>query len=54
MDITISKSFIVDAENEQEAERLATEIVEESPYYHAGSADSYVSCEVDDVYQEED
>jgi hypothetical protein len=54
VDITISKAIIVDAESEQEAERLATEKVNAEPYYYAGKADGYVSCEVDDVYEEED
>ena len=54
MDITISKAISVVAENEEAAARMAEEMVRKDPYYYARCADSYVSCEVDDVYEDED
>ena len=53
MDITISKAICVDAENEEDAMKIAEKRVDKEPYYYAGNADSYVSSEITDIYEEE-
>lgn len=52
VDITMSKDIYVDAENEEEAKKKAEKDVEKNPYYYAGSADSFVNCEVTDIMEE--
>ena len=54
VDITMSKDIYVDAENEEEAKKMVEESVEENSYYYAGSADSFVNCEVTDIMEEEE
>lgn len=53
MDITISKSISIEANSEEEAMKIAEERVNKEPYYYAGCADSYVSSEIIDIYEEE-
>ena len=50
IDITMSKSFFVDAENEDDARKQVKEMVEKEPYYHAGRADAFVKSEIFDCY----
>ena len=52
VDITMSKTFYVDAESEEEAAKIAKEMVEAEPYYHAGSAHSYLGCDVYEAFEE--
>ena len=53
VDITMSKGIFVDAENDEEAMKKASEMVEKDPYYYGRNADCYVSHEVIDVIEEE-
>lgn len=52
VDITMSKDLYIYAENEEDAKKMAEENVEENSYYYAGSADSFVCCEVTDIMEE--
>ena len=54
VDITMSKTVYVHAENEDEAIRLGRLTVSENPYYHASTADAYVDHIVVDVNETED
>ena len=54
VDITISKRFYVDAENEKEARKIANEKVRNYPHYYYTKADAYVSHEITDVNEDED
>ena len=49
VDITMSKTIYIDAENEESAKTIANNWIADNPYYYAKSADCYVSCEVIDI-----
>lgn len=51
IDITMSCRVYVEAENEEEAKKLAKEKVNNDPYYYARSSSAcYVGSDVVDVY----
>lgn len=50
LDITFSKTIYVEAENKEEAKRLAMKKVRDEPFYYARTADAYVGAKVVDVY----
>lgn len=54
VDITMSKTIYVDAEDEEEARRIAHSKVNTDPYYLVSQADAYVDHCVVDVNETED
>jgi hypothetical protein len=50
IDIVVSKTIYVDAENEEQAKQLAIKKVRDEPFYYARTADAYVGAKVIDVY----
>ena len=48
MDVTMSCIIYVNAENEDDAEAMAKNYVEDSPYHYVRNG-AYVNCEVTDV-----
>ena len=52
VDITVSNVLYVEAESEEEASKIAKEMVEEEPYYYSGCACTYVGCEVYEAVEE--
>lgn len=53
VDITMSKRIYVDAENEEDARKIANESVKKEAFYYARHADAYVSHEITDVDEDE-
>lgn len=54
IDITMSTSIYVDAENEEKAKQKAIEDVKKDPYFHVNSADSCVNCVVTNIVNEDE
>lgn len=52
VDITMSKTIHVDAENEESAKTIVKNWIADDPYYYAKEADCYVSSEVVDINEE--
>lgn len=52
VDITMSKRIYVDAENEEEARKIANESVKKEAFYYARHADAYVFHEITDIYED--
>mgnify|MGYP007122056300 CR=1 FL=1 len=50
IDIVVSKTIYVEAENEEQAKQLAVKKVRDEPFYYARTADAYVGAKVIDVY----
>lgn len=50
IDIVVSKTIYVEAENEEQAKQLAIKKVRDEPFYYARTADAYVGAKVIDVY----
>ena len=50
IDITLSKTIYVEAENEEQAKAIAIKKVRDEPFYYARTADAYVGAKVIDVY----
>ena len=48
VDITMSKTLFVEAENEEQAKTKVNNWVDDDPYYYAKDAD-YITCEITDV-----
>lgn len=51
VDITMSKTIYVDAKDEESAKTIAKNWIADDPYHYAKNADSYVSSEVVDIYE---
>lgn len=53
-DITMSKTFYVEAESQAEAEKKVAEMMDKDPYGQAKSTDAYVGYVVTDVFCPDD
>ena len=51
VDITMSKHFVIEAENEEKAKAMVSSIINAEPYYHASHSDAYVGHEITDVIE---
>lgn len=52
IDITVSRTLYVDAENEEQAKQIATEKVDKEPYYYAQFCDAFVKQETIDIHED--
>lgn len=53
VDITVSKSIYVDAENEEDAKKKVDEMIKNNPHYYYTNADAYLCHEIIDCYEED-
>lgn len=51
VEISVTKTIFVDAENEEEAKTLANNMVTDDPYYHIQNCALYGGHEVTDVIE---
>ena len=54
VDITLSKQIFVEAENEEDAQSIVKNWIDDDPYYYAHKADAFVSFDITDVYEDAD
>ena len=54
VDITMSKSFAIEAENEERAKAIINGYIKYNPYAYAHDFSHYVGHEIVDVNEEED
>lgn len=54
VDITMSKSFEVEAENEQQARNKVYSMIKSNPYDYTHGFTHYVNHEIVDAYEEEE
>lgn len=52
VDITVSKTIYVEADNIKEAEKIANEKVRKYPHYYYTKADAYVCHEITDINED--
>lgn len=52
VDITVQKTFFVDAENEEQAKRIVDDMMVSDGFSHANSANHLVGYKVTDIVEE--
>lgn len=54
VDITMSKTFEIEAENEEQAKAILNGWIKYNPYEYAHNFDAYISHEITDINEEEE